>query len=248
MTGGTGGITQITDISGNLRHWTSIYGGTDTRNPDLAGTAGIDQHIAMTTGTRMATRPNIGPVPWTAFSHIGHLQVWKIKPAQFTLAESTSSANYYGLYGGIAGATPTMNLDSAGGAAGTPGWSVAHSIIYGDPPYCNIESLSGRVETDAADRFFLVDLRFRDSIPFVNLGVNGFSLFAGGTEIPGSRTDTYITDGTTTVNSGSRDNLELYAVVHWDTTAITDAAADAIRDAMLADFGIATWDGSSYPS
>lgn len=153
---------------------------------------------------------------------------------------------------------PSLGIDSVGGSGSGGAWNTTLDGGGGQlgsgsagASTVNLESLAGRAETDAANRVALVEWRYEGNGGLQQVWVNGFLI---GEQDPCSITgDTmnYCLWGKQDLNNNA-GGLWLFAVALGvpgkSGRDFTVANAATIRAGILADFGIETWDGSTYPT
>ena len=251
---GAGGVYGATDLSGNGRDFVSFRAPSHAKLARQVGDAG-DAYLQMVSasGRSIETRPTL--LGFTADFDIHAFIVLQADSSNvFSQASSSSAANRYGAFGGLGGFV--LALDGGGGAAnpsnigalgdlGTPVWQTEDETGPKDIPV-NFESLSGRAETDAANRRILVELRADFFNDLAQIWVNGKQV--GELALAATVTDSYMTFGKTDINGAPRDLLRVFSIGYARPSVLTLTKAAAIRAALLADHGIEVWDGSTYPS
>lgn len=248
-------LSTVSDLSGNgndATHWRGTA--VNVEKALLGGTSGIDQYVDCR-GNQDADEKHWGFNGLSLFGAVTalwhHFAVLRIpNHAGLKTQASTSSTGIYYYFPASAGTSgrPRLTFDSSGGSASTSNYATLVSGAGGQmesPPSVNIESLTGRQETAAASRVALVE--FRRTGSKTQVWVNGHMVEE---QDPNIATDAmgYVLYGKRDLNFSSGP-LQLFAHgVGWNADMPSEAQAASIRASILADFGIETWDGSSYPS
>lgn len=185
---------------------------------------------------------------WHIFSVIS----LKGSPHMIAHSSTSSSSNKYRFPGGAYDALqghPFCAFDNAGGLKtgqlGEMAMTSSSADDY-DIVNCNIESLTGRVETAALDLKALVEFRYDGTT--ASAWVNGREV--GSFTPTGSDPMAYMQWGKRDLNNaGGFTRLSAIAVGRPGKSGLdfTPAKAATVRAAILADYGIEVWDGSTYP-
>jgi len=247
-------LSDLGDLGNDATHWRGA--GTNSEKAPLSGT-GESRFISCLNGGaeihwgfRTLTTFGFNLTGWHWFSIISLTDVSTVK----TFASTSTSPYLYNIPSSGSSLRPLCQIDSKGGGnGGPPAGNIRTVIRSGGGQYIgslNIESLTGRKETDAYLRKALLEFRYEGDTQQQQIWVNGYKL---GEQIgPLSNTQYgYGVWGKRNLNEGgSPMNLFGFAVgePNYAPNPFTQADAADVRAAILSDYGIETWDGSTYPT
>jgi hypothetical protein len=253
---GNGAASVIEDLSGQGNDVTHRKGaGTHSEKALLLGSI-PDQYVYATGlsdekhwGIRDDEIDTSALTEWHIFTVFSLAGTPIIKPAD----SSSESSNHYRFPSSSGtGGRPSLGFSSTGGL-GSGSWITQENSGGGSlvsPPSVNIESLTGRAETDAVNRDALVEWRHEGGGNRSEVWVNGYLVeFNSSSGTPDAMNN--LLWGKRDLNlSGGGQRIKAIAIGRPGKSGrdFTTANAATVRAALLADFGIETWDGSTYPS